>query len=263
MLSAWRGGAMTATPTQGTPSPTEPRPGRPVGLVTGGGTGLGRAISEHLGREGYDLVIASRSQEHLTSGAAKLRETGARVVTVPTDVRNYDQVEALIGDGPARIWPSRRPRQQRRGQLHRAVRTDHPERLARRRRDRSGRNVLLLPGRISAPPGGSRARHRKHRGRVRLDGGAGDGTLGRREGGSPGADPDPGGRVGAAPYSGQRGGAGSRPHGRNRSTAMAIRGSYPADRARDSDAPVRHAGRDCRGRGFPRRAPGFGTSPAR
>ena len=70
---------------------------RPVALITGGGTGLGVVIAEHLGKEGYDLAIASRSPEHLASGADRLRETGARVVTVPTDVRQFDQVEALIG----------------------------------------------------------------------------------------------------------------------------------------------------------------------
>ncbi|MFZ0830979.1 MAG: SDR family oxidoreductase [Thermoplasmata archaeon] len=74
----------------GTPS------GRSVALVTGGGTGLGRVIAEHLGQAGFDLVIASRSAEHLVRGAEVLRQTGARVVTVPTDVRNFEQVEALM-----------------------------------------------------------------------------------------------------------------------------------------------------------------------
>lgn len=73
-----------------------PRSTRPVALVTGGGTGLGLTIGEHLARAGYDLAIASRSEDHLKSGAERLRGAGARVVAVPTDVRNYDQVEALV-----------------------------------------------------------------------------------------------------------------------------------------------------------------------
>jgi NAD(P)-dependent dehydrogenase (short-subunit alcohol dehydrogenase family) len=67
-----------------------------VALVTGGGTGLGLAIGQHLGREGYDLVIASRSRDHLEHGAVILRKTGARVLPVPTDVRSSEQVDALI-----------------------------------------------------------------------------------------------------------------------------------------------------------------------
>jgi NAD(P)-dependent dehydrogenase (short-subunit alcohol dehydrogenase family) len=71
-------------------------PSRPVAVVTGGGTGLGLVIAEHFGTAGYDLAIASRSSDHLARGAEKLRQTGARVVTSSTDVRVYEQVEAMI-----------------------------------------------------------------------------------------------------------------------------------------------------------------------
>jgi len=79
---------------------------RPVALVTGGGTGLGRAIAGALAEDGYDLVIASRSADHLASGARELRRRGARVLEVPTDVRDPAQVERLldrIRDGHGRL----------------------------------------------------------------------------------------------------------------------------------------------------------------
>jgi len=71
--------------------------GRRVGLVTGGGTGLGIAIAAGLAQDGYDLVLASRSPQHLATGARTLRSRGARVLEVPTDVREPDQVERLFG----------------------------------------------------------------------------------------------------------------------------------------------------------------------
>ncbi len=67
-----------------------------MALVTGGGTGIGLAIGERLARDGYDLAIASRSADHLRAGAERLRSAGARVLEVPTDVRDAAQVEQLV-----------------------------------------------------------------------------------------------------------------------------------------------------------------------
>jgi NAD(P)-dependent dehydrogenase (short-subunit alcohol dehydrogenase family) len=49
-----------------------------------------------LAKEGYDLVIASRSTEHLQQGAEILAKIGGQVLTVPTDVREPDQVDSLF-----------------------------------------------------------------------------------------------------------------------------------------------------------------------
>lgn len=69
---------------------------RRVALVTGGGTGLGLAMARRLASDGYDLVLASRSEAHLASGKATLRGSGVRIVTVPTDVRHPAQVDRLV-----------------------------------------------------------------------------------------------------------------------------------------------------------------------
>ena len=48
-------------------------------FVTGGGTGLGKAIAAEFARLGADLVIASRKAEHLDAGRRRLEALGARV----------------------------------------------------------------------------------------------------------------------------------------------------------------------------------------
>ncbi|HEV2167087.1 MAG TPA: SDR family oxidoreductase, partial [Thermoplasmata archaeon] len=68
----------------------------PVALVTGGGTGLGRAIALRLAKEGHRLVIASRDPAHLRAGRAVLAASGAQVIAVPTDVRDAGQVDDLL-----------------------------------------------------------------------------------------------------------------------------------------------------------------------
>jgi NAD(P)-dependent dehydrogenase (short-subunit alcohol dehydrogenase family) len=77
-------------------SPASPTSTKPVALVTGGGTGLGRAIARALADDGYDLVIASRSADHLREGAGELRDHGARVLEVPVDIRHPEQVDRVI-----------------------------------------------------------------------------------------------------------------------------------------------------------------------
>ncbi len=72
------------------------RDAKPVALITGGGTGIGRAIGRALAEDGYHLCIASRSADHLAEGAADLRGRRARVLEVPTDVRHPDQVDRLF-----------------------------------------------------------------------------------------------------------------------------------------------------------------------
>ncbi len=67
-----------------------------VVLVTGGGTGLGRAIATEFARLGARLVVASRSEDHRDQGRAALTELGAEVETVGCDIRDPAQVAAAF-----------------------------------------------------------------------------------------------------------------------------------------------------------------------
>jgi NAD(P)-dependent dehydrogenase (short-subunit alcohol dehydrogenase family) len=65
-------------------------------LVTGAGTGLGKAIAGEFGRLGANLVIASRKQEHLDAGRAAMEELGAPVEVVACDIRDPEQIAAAF-----------------------------------------------------------------------------------------------------------------------------------------------------------------------
>jgi NAD(P)-dependent dehydrogenase (short-subunit alcohol dehydrogenase family) len=66
-----------------------------VAIITGGGTGIGRAIALEYARLGAKLVLASRSAEHLEPTARELEALGAPVLALPTDVRIPEQVDRL------------------------------------------------------------------------------------------------------------------------------------------------------------------------
>jgi len=65
-------------------------------LVTGGGTGLGKAIAAEFARLGADLVLVSRGEEHLRSARRELAALGRRVTTAVCDVRDAERITEVF-----------------------------------------------------------------------------------------------------------------------------------------------------------------------
>ena len=66
-------------------------------LVTGGGTGLGRAMGERFLELGAKVAICGRRQEVALEAAAEMaRKSGGETFATPCDVRQAEQVEALM-----------------------------------------------------------------------------------------------------------------------------------------------------------------------
>ncbi|KAJ8011003.1 hypothetical protein DPEC_G00053690 [Dallia pectoralis] len=72
-----------------------------VAVVTGGGTGIGKAICSELLQLGCNVVIASRKVERLEAAAIELKKSipessSARVTPIPCNIRNEDEVKSLV-----------------------------------------------------------------------------------------------------------------------------------------------------------------------
>jgi NAD(P)-dependent dehydrogenase (short-subunit alcohol dehydrogenase family) len=68
-----------------------------IALVTGAGSGIGRAVSLTLQRAGYSVVLAGRRAAELERTASHAEESGGSMLAVPTDVSRPDAVRALFG----------------------------------------------------------------------------------------------------------------------------------------------------------------------
>jgi NAD(P)-dependent dehydrogenase (short-subunit alcohol dehydrogenase family) len=66
-------------------------------VITGGGTGLGKAMGIYFLKLGANLVITSRKQDVLQKTAGEMEEkTGGKVLAVACDVRDTEQIEHLL-----------------------------------------------------------------------------------------------------------------------------------------------------------------------
>jgi citronellol/citronellal dehydrogenase len=67
-----------------------------VAIVTGGGSGIGLAIARTLSELGASVAIAGRDADKLERARVKMAERGWAVHPVPCDIRDVDQVAALV-----------------------------------------------------------------------------------------------------------------------------------------------------------------------
>jgi len=67
-----------------------------VALVTGGGTGMGRATAIEMARCGADVVVLGRRAEPIEDCARIIRELGRKSMAISTDIRQPDQIDGAM-----------------------------------------------------------------------------------------------------------------------------------------------------------------------
>lgn len=69
-----------------------------VAIITGGGTGIGKEIAYQLGKAGAKIVLSGRREHVLKATEAEFVSQGFDVLSVPTDIREVEQVENLVAE---------------------------------------------------------------------------------------------------------------------------------------------------------------------
>jgi NAD(P)-dependent dehydrogenase (short-subunit alcohol dehydrogenase family) len=67
-----------------------------VAIVTGAGTGIGKAVALALGRAGYAVVLSGRRKEPLEQAAKQISEKGGKALAIPTDITDPASVKLLF-----------------------------------------------------------------------------------------------------------------------------------------------------------------------
>ncbi len=80
-----------------------------VAVVTGASAGVGRATARAFAERGFDVALLARGEGGLDAAAKEVQAAGTRALAIPTDVSQFEQVDAAasrIEDelGPIDVW---------------------------------------------------------------------------------------------------------------------------------------------------------------
>jgi NAD(P)-dependent dehydrogenase (short-subunit alcohol dehydrogenase family) len=76
-----------------------------VAIVTGGGRGIGKAITKRLAEAGANVVIASRKLENLDAAVKEFSSLPGKIVPVICHVGRLDQLESLVSETEKQLGP--------------------------------------------------------------------------------------------------------------------------------------------------------------
>ncbi len=82
---------------------------RRVAVITGASAGVGRATARAFAEHGFDVALVARGSAGLGAAAREVEAAGRRALPIPTDVADFDQVDAAAEQverdlGPIDVW---------------------------------------------------------------------------------------------------------------------------------------------------------------
>ncbi|ODT26573.1 MAG: 3-oxoacyl-ACP reductase, partial [Hyphomicrobium sp. SCN 65-11] len=69
-----------------------------VAIITGGGTGIGRAAALHLQADGWDVAVVGRRKAELEGTVALAKAGGGRILAIPADVTKQAEVKRVFAE---------------------------------------------------------------------------------------------------------------------------------------------------------------------
>jgi len=76
-----------------------------VAIVTGGGRGIGKAITKRLVAAGANVAIASRKMENLAAAVKELSSLPGKIIPIACHVGRLDQLENLVSETEKQLGP--------------------------------------------------------------------------------------------------------------------------------------------------------------